>query len=90
MDWNAVLNTLFSYGGWILGLVLSVLEIREAKSTSRKQDVLIEEIRKLKAQNVLLQLKFDMSTDDEVSEKEYKNLEAQILDIADTGGQSYD
>lgn len=87
-NWGEILSVLFSYGGWVLGLMLSILEIREARSTSHKTDILLEEIRKLKAQNVLLQLKFDMS-DDEVSKEEYRHLETQIIDIADTGGASY-
>ena len=76
-----VLNVLFSYGGWALGLVLSLLEIREARSNSSKSDLLLEELRKLKAQNVLLQLKFDNPGFDA---SKYKELELKIMDIADT------
>jgi hypothetical protein len=88
-NWSEVLNILFSYGGWVLGLVLSYFEIKEARQSNVKSDILLEEIRKLKAQNVMLQLKFDMETDDEVSEKEYHSLGKQIMDIADTSGGNY-
>lgn len=83
LNWELILEYAFSYGGWVIGIVISIIELREAKDTQRKQDLMLEEIRKLKAQNVLLQLKMDLS-DDIISADELSFLERRIKGIADT------
>jgi hypothetical protein len=85
MDISDILNVIFAYGGWVLGVALSFLEIKEARETGKKSDILLEEIRKLKAENVLLQIKpAEEKRTLEVTEAQYKALQGQILDIADT------